>query len=298
VTGGPAAGVTVFAPAKVNLALHVTGRRADGFHLLDSLVAFADIGDLLEVWRAAETSLDVQGPEAHGVPGGPENLVLRAAAMTGALPLGIRLDKRLPAEGGLGGGSADAAATLRAIAALGGPLPEPQTASKLGADVPMCLASRPSRARGVGERLAPVDALPPCPAVLVNPRVPVSTPAAFRALERRENPGLPGTLPAWAGPAELAGWLATQRNDLEAPARTLAPGIDAVLAGIAATRGCQLARMSGSGATCFGLYVADREARDAARTLAAMHPGWWVQSTRLGAPENTSPRPLKTTTAG
>jgi 4-diphosphocytidyl-2-C-methyl-D-erythritol kinase len=267
------------APAKVNLTLHVTGRRADGYHLLDSLVVFADLADVVRVRPAAEPSLRVTGPMAPGVPTGPENLVLKAAALMG-VPVAIELEKHLPSAGGIGGGSADAAATLRALAELTGrALPEDVLA--LGADVPVCMAPRPARMRGIGEAVTWVEELPPLHAVLVNPGVAVSTPQVFARLARRKNPAMPDPLPRFADAQALTGWLATQRNDLEPPARALAPEVDAALTALAGAPQCRLARMSGSGATCFGLFPDATAARNAAQALA--RPGWWVHATRLGA---------------
>lgn len=269
--------IEVFAPAKVNLALHVTGRRADGYHLLDSLVAFAPVGDVLRLRRDAGPLLTVDGPEGEGVPEGPENLVLRAAALTGA-GAAFSLTKNLPAASGIGGGSSDAAAALRGLEALGAARPE--GLERLGADVPMCMEPRPARTRGIGEVLTPVR-LPPLPAVLLNPRVEVSTPAVFKVLACKENPPLP-ELPAFADAGACIDWLAAQRNDLQAPAVALAPVISEVLAALEATPGCRLARMSGSGATCFGLFATEAEARVAHEALVAAGRGWWIASGVLG----------------
>lgn len=267
------------APAKINLALHVTGQRPDGYHLLDSLVAFADVGDRVSACPAARTSLHVTGPMAAGVPVGAENAVLRAAALIG-VAADITLDKHLPAAAGIGGGSSDAAAALRALARLAG-VALPADVLALGADVPVCLLAGAARMRGIGEAVEPVDGLPPLDAVLVNPRVPVATPGVFARLDRRENAGMPETLPRWRDGAECARWLATQRNDLEAPAQALCPGIGAVLESLRASGGCMLARMSGSGATCFGLCPDAATARAEAARIAAARPDWWVVATRL-----------------
>lgn len=260
-----------FAPAKVNLCLHVTGRRADGYHLLDSLVVFADAGDTVAARPAESWSLTVDGPFAAGL-SGDDNLVLRAARMTAGPAAALRLTKRLPVASGIGGGSADAAATFRALAAMDG-RPVPPGTEALGADVPVCLAGRPTRMSGIGERLISVPDLPAAHLVLVNPGRPLSTPNVFTALTCTDNGPLPA-LRVWRDTADLAAWLATTRNDLEAPARMLEPAVGAALSRIAATPGCLLARMSGSGATCFGLYASAPEARAAAAALA--HPGWWV----------------------
>jgi 4-diphosphocytidyl-2-C-methyl-D-erythritol kinase len=277
--GQPAGRHDAFAPAKINLTLHVTGQRADGYHLLDSLVVFADLGDHLSLAAAASPALHVAGPMAQGVPTGSENLVLRAAARMG-VPLDIRLDKHLPAAAGIGGGSSDAAAVLRGIAALRPDigLPTDQGLS-LGADVPVCLRARAARMEGIGERVSPVDDLPPLHAVLVNPGIAVSTATIFRSLARKDNPPMPAILPGWGDAAALAGWLAVQRNDMQAAAIAAEPLVGQVIAAIAATDGCLLARMSGSGATCFGLYADTQAAGRAAASLA--RPGWWVRAARL-----------------
>lgn len=265
--------VTEFAPAKVNLALHVTGRRDDGYHLLDSLVAFAGVGDRVTLRADTGLSLVIGGPRAADLPSGDDNLVLRAArAMGGAAA--ITLEKVLPVASGIGGGSADAAATLRALARLGRGLPADGGLS-LGADVPVCLRGRAARMTGVGEHLAPLS-LPRGWLVLVNPGVALSTPAVFRAMARRDLAPLPATLPHWPDAGALAGFLAGTRNDLEVPAITLAPVIAAVRAALQAQPDCLLARMSGSGATCFGLFAEEAAARAAADGIGARAPGWWT----------------------
>lgn len=274
-----------FAPAKLNLTLHVTARRADGWHELDSLVVFADLGD--RVAPGSVPGLRVEGPQAAGVPTGPDNLVLRAAALAGVRDPALVLTKCLPPTSGMGGGSSDGAATLR----LYGARPDTDALMRLGADVPVCMAApQPCRMRGLGERVAPVAGLPGLWLVLVNPGVPLGTPAVFRALARADNPPMPDPLPRWADAAALAAWLAGQRNDLEPPARLVEPAIDAVLAALAAQPGCLLARMTGSGATCFGIF-ADRAGRDAAAAALA-RPDWFVAATRtLHARPDQEPTP-------
>ncbi|MEX2629696.1 MAG: 4-(cytidine 5'-diphospho)-2-C-methyl-D-erythritol kinase [Tistlia sp.] len=273
------------APAKVNLWLEVVGRRADGYHLLDSLVVFAGVGDCLWAEPAGTLSLAVQGPFAEGIPADGGNLVLRAAHLLAeavGLPARGRLvlDKRLPVAAGVGGGSADAAAALRALAALwrleAGEELLLGLGAALGADVPVCLYGRPALMGGIGEVLSPAPALPEAWLVLVNPGVGLSTAAVFQARTGAFAPA--GALPA-AAPRDaeaLADLLAGRRNDLEAPARRLCPEIDAVLGALAATPGCLLGRMSGSGATCFGLYATAAEAREAAAAIAADRPAWWA----------------------
>ena len=261
--------VEVLAPAKVNLALHVVGRRADGLHALDSLVAFADLGDRLTL--AAGDGLTVTGPFAAGVPTDDRNLIRRALAAAGA-PRAVTLDKRLPHPAGLGGGSSDAAAALRAV---GADL-SAEALMALGADLPVCMGARAARMTGAGEGVAPV-ALPPLAAVLVNPGVPVPTGAVFAGLDRVDGAGM-GDLPEDADAEGWIRWLRGRRNDLEAPARALAPEVGAALDAIAAT-GAALARMSGSGATCFGLYPDAAGAGAASARIA--RPGWWVAACTL-----------------
>jgi len=276
--------IRVEAPAKINLYLHVTGKREDGYHLLDSLIAFAGTGDTLELEPAEDLSLEVVGPTAAALPEGEENIVLRAARALAARAgvsagAALRLTKRLPVAAGIGGGSADAAAALRGLARLWGvTLPEPDMmalALSLGADVPVCLAGRPMAVSGVGERMAPAPALPPAWLVLVNPREPLSTPAVFKARSGCFTDPMPlETTPTDA--AALAGLLARRRNDLTQAAISLVPAVGEALALMAALPGCGLARMSGSGATCFGLFAAESEAQEAAATLTAAKPGWWI----------------------
>jgi 4-diphosphocytidyl-2-C-methyl-D-erythritol kinase len=267
--------VTEQAYAKINLALHVTGQRKDGYHLLDSLVAFAGIGDVVRVERADFLRLEITGPQAAYLPVSPDNLVLRAARAMAARAA-ITLDKHLPVASGIGGGSADAAATLRALARLTGrPLPQQDDLLALGADVPVCMGQHPVRMQGVGEVITPAPALPKCSILLANPGLALHTPAVFKALTQKENPALP-PIPAFTDLQQFTTWLTDQRNDLEAPARTIAPEIEQVKAAIAAQSGCLLARMSGSGATCFGLFATTAGADRARAKIAAEHPEWWL----------------------
>ncbi|EKE44127.1 4-diphosphocytidyl-2C-methyl-D-erythritol kinase [Oceaniovalibus guishaninsula JLT2003] len=260
------------APAKINLCLHVTGRRADGYHLLDSLVVFAGIGDTVRAEPADDWSLTVAGPMTGGVPSGDDNLVMRAARATGGPAAALTLTKRLPVASGIGGGSADAAATLRALAAMDGrAVPD---AGALGADVPVCLAGRPARMRGIGERLDAVPPLPQAHLVLVNPGVALSTPAVFAALQGAAGSPLPRMRP-WTNARDLADWLAGCRNDLQPAAMRLASAVGDTLAELTA-QDCLLARMSGSGATCFGLYATQADAARAAGRIGARQPRWWV----------------------
>ncbi|CUW37794.1 4-diphosphocytidyl-2-C-methyl-D-erythritol kinase [Magnetospirillum sp. XM-1] len=274
---------SVEAPAKINLTLHVVGKRDDGYHLLDSLVAFAGVGDTLDFAPADTLRLEVAGPTADQIPEG-ENIVIKAARLLAAAAgvdkgAAIRLTKRLPVAAGIGGGSADAAAALKGLMRLWNVSLAPEALTKvalsIGADVPVCLAGRPMRMMGVGEVLEPAPALPPAWLLLVNPMVPLHTPPVFKA---RTGPFSEAD-PLTAAPSDaqaLAEALAVRRNDLTPPAILIEPVVGEVLAAIAATADCLLPRMSGSGATCFGLYAGEAQARAAAARVAAAHPAWWV----------------------
>lgn len=266
--------VSAFAPAKINLTLHVTGQRADGYHLLDSLVVFADLGDRITA-RPGPLALTVSGPFAGDIDTGPDNLVLRAARFAG-VDAALHLEKNLPVASGIGGGSSDAAATLRVLAEMAGARwPDPVA---LGADVPVCMVPRAQRMRGIGEDVTQVPGLPPLAAVLVNPGVGVSTPAIFARLTRRDHAPM-ADIPGFADGQAFAQWVAAGRNDLQEAAISLCPVIATVLADIAAQPGVLLARMSGSGATCFGLFATRAGAEAAARAMT--RPGWWVAPVTL-----------------
>ena len=278
--------VSCAAPAKINLALHVTGRRADGYHELETLVAFSPIGDRIHVDEGEPGELRLTGPFAGGLSSGADNLALRAEralreAVGGDPPaVAMTLEKNLPVAGGLGGGSADAAATLIALKAWWR-LPESfdlfPVAESLGADVPMCLASQPLLACGKGERIRPLRDLAAHPMVLVNPGVALSTPSVFAALQRRDNP--PVDLAGDAFPD--IGALCLLRNDLEPAAKALQPIIADALALLGAQAGCRMARMSGSGASCFALFD-DAAAAGAARAaIIDSRPHWWCVATQL-----------------
>lgn len=293
--------LAAFAAAKVNLDLAVLGRRADGYHLLESLVAFADVGDRLTLEPGRDLGLAIVGPRAGALAGeaADGNLVIRAARalaerVSGLVSGHFVLEKHLPVASGIGGGSADAAAALRLLARANGlSLDDPRlvaAARATGADVPVCLGGRVCVMAGVGEVLSAAIDLPPIPAVLANPGIPVETRAVFAALglapgamrgEGRGSDALP------RAPGPLAEHLARRGNDLEAPAIALAPVIAQAQSALARAPGCRLARMSGSGATCFGLFASREDARAAADALAAAHPAWWVAATTLGA--NPSP---------
>jgi 4-diphosphocytidyl-2-C-methyl-D-erythritol kinase len=269
-----------FAPAKINLTLHVTGQRADGYHLLDSLVVFADIGDRISVVPCDTLAVSVTGPMAAGVPVGDGNLVLRAARAAGVDAVRVMLDKHLPTAAGIGGGSSDAAATLRALRRSHAmDMPDAAGLLRLGADVPACLLARTLRMSGIGGNVAAVQGVPALPTVLVNPAAKLGTPEVFQALRQKRGAAMPA-IPAFEDVAACVAWLKRQRNDLEDPARRLAPDIADVLAALAAS-GALLARMSGSGATCFGLFETRAAAARVARLLQADRPGWWVRETVL-----------------
>ncbi|WP_120632372.1 4-(cytidine 5'-diphospho)-2-C-methyl-D-erythritol kinase [Ruegeria sp. EL01] len=270
--------IKAFAPAKINLTLHVTGQRDDGYHLLDSLVVFADVGDQLEFTPGPNLSLDVTGEHAEGVPADNRNLVWRAAEAVGWTGR-IHLNKVLPHGGGIGGGSSDAAAVLRMVAKQGGEVPKNVPLS-IGADVPVCMMAMAARMEGIGDRVTPV-AMPQFYAVLVNPGVEVPTGAVFDAMKKRRNPPMPVDIPDFEAPDVCAEWLRAQRNDLQDPAVELAPKIGRVLEELSATRDALLARMSGSGSTCFALYPSMNAAHFAAYEIGAAHPEWWCRATQL-----------------
>ncbi len=277
------------ARAKVNLFLHVVGRRADGYHLLDSLVVFPAIGDRLRAAPSDQLSLAIEGPFAPALQAEADNLVLRAArrlADASGTTAGARLvlEKNLPVASGIGGGSADAAAALRLLGRLWNVPVPPGLAATLGADVPACLAQAPVRMGGVGEALSPAPVLPDFGIVLANPGIAVATPAVFRT---RAAASLPfsalADLPSdWPDLASMARGLAATRNDLQDTAIALCPEIGTTLATLAALPECRLARMSGSGATCFALFDTPGIAERAAATLT--RSDWWVWGGAGGAP--------------
>ncbi len=271
-----------FAPAKINLTLHVTGQRADGYHLLDSLVAFVDVGDWITATPADHLTLRLTGPSAGGLSASDDNLVLRAARAFGSgRGAAITLNKHLPIASGIGGGSTDAAATLRLLSRLWGlPLPAAASVLALGADVPVCLAPRAVRMTGVGDGLAPVN-LPNARLVLVNPGVSVATPDVFHALAKKQNAPMPSTLPGFRDVTHLADFLGLMRNDLEEAAISLAPVIASAKIMLAAQPGCLIARMSGSGATCFGLFADADGAARAMRAVQSTQPDWWVAQGKM-----------------
>ena len=290
-----------FAPAKVNLFLHVGGPNSgqgggDGYHPICSLMVFADVGDRVSV-KPGEGRVSVTGPFAGAVGRESDNLILRAVrAFVAELgrpmeELAFSLDKQLPVAAGLGGGSSDAGAALRLIRDVFAPGVDDARleacAASLGADGAACLWGRPVLAEGRGERLSPAPGLPELHAVLVNPGVPVSTPNVYRALDAAGRFGdvTPPRMPeAFESPQELAAWLATQANDLEAPAIAAAPEVGAVLATLRDEPETLLARVSGSGGTCFALCADDISAEGLAERIESLAPRWWVRRCRLGGP--------------
>lgn len=273
-----------FAPAKLNLYLHITGRRADGYHLLDSLVAFADVGDVLEAIPHDTLQLDVKGPFAQGLSAGDDNLVLRAAhALQQALGVTkgahITLTKQLPVASGIGGGSADAAAALWLLPQLWEVTADAalldSIALSLGADVPVCLRGQAARMSGIGEVVEPVSAWQPLHALLVNPGIAVATKEVFA---RREGAF---RSPLAAAITDVDAMCDDTMNDLQRPAIALCPVIGEVLAALQEIHGCQLARMSGSGATCFGIFESEAQAIEAEHMFRIQHPQWWSIATRL-----------------
>ena len=289
---GNAFGVRLWrAPAKINLSLHILGRRLDGYHELESVVAFSGFGDMLGFTPADELGLDVEGPTAVEAGPSEDNLVIKAARALAARAPGLRLGrfslrKVLPVAAGIGGGSSDAAAALRALAHLNGiSLDDPrliEAAAATGADVPVCLQPRARVMAGIGDRIgAPLD-LPPLPSLLVNPGIPTPTPRVFAAL------GLERGAAANFGPAvdfaHAAGWLAAlraARNDLQPAALKVAPEISEALERLASLPGALLTRMSGSGATCFAVFEDRATLMRGTREIKAQRPGWWARATYL-----------------
>lgn len=282
--------ISAFAPAKINLYLHVGDRRDDGYHALDSLAVFADAGDSLAFEPADTLTLKVEGPFADGLQTEDDNLVLRAARALARYARceavgAITLTKNLPVASGIGGGSADAAAALRGLSRLWGLDPHAEDlreiAATLGSDVPVCIACRASYMEGRGEMLTQAIKMPAASLVLVNPGVAVATADVFRALGTRTGVGTVTRIDFERETWTLAEFLKETANDLEAPALEIAPVIGDVLTALRAQRGAYLARMSGSGATCFALFEDGDTAPDAARALQAAHPGWWVQAAQI-----------------
>jgi len=271
--------INELARAKINLCLHVTGQRDDGYHLLDSIVVFADIGDQITVKPSDAFSLKINGPFANGLSAGDDNLALQAARIfvKDCKGAAITLTKNLPVASGIGGGSADAAATLRAMARMtGAPLP-PDAGLSLGADVPACLQSIPCRMEGIGDRITPLTGFPNLWAVLACPKIKIATSDVFAALETKDN----ASIRQMMDQKPIGQFLRRQRNDLEKPSIGLAKDVSVCLDQIT-RQGAYLARMSGSGATCFGLFETRQASEKAAHTLADSNPDWWIKPCVLG----------------
>ena len=283
--------VRAFAPAKINLFLHIGEKRADGYHELESIAVFADICDLLTFAPAPTLSLTVNGPFAAGLGGEGDNLVLRAARALAAEAgcsdgAAITLTKNLPVASGIGGGSADAAAALRGLVQLWnledfGPYKTKAIAETLGSDVPVCVESRASWMEGRGEIVTWAKGIAPLMLVLVNPGVAVSTAEVFRTLKTRTGIGKASRVPIDRDAWSLSSFVQSTTNDLEAPALAIAPVIADVLASLRAQKDVMIARMSGSGATCFALFETDEAAVAAADAIKAANPKWWVQAARI-----------------
>jgi 4-diphosphocytidyl-2-C-methyl-D-erythritol kinase len=282
--------VALVAPAKINLSLHVCGKRPDGYHLLDSLVCFAAVGDMLTARRATALHLDVTGPFATGLAAETDNLVLRAAkylaSRHGRPPAAhFTLEKNLPVASGIGGGSSDAATGLLLYNQLWDlpdiDLPMDDITRVLGADVPVCLTRVPMRMAGIGDHLQPPPELPPAWLVLVNPGLPLATKTVFGALNGRHSGPAPALPPHFADVRALADYLAACTNDLMTPAAESLPEIGQILAALSAVDGCLIARLSGSGPTCFGLFASATAADAAANAISVAHGKWWVAPTAL-----------------
>jgi 4-diphosphocytidyl-2-C-methyl-D-erythritol kinase len=272
--------ITQKACAKINLFLHVGDKREDGFHPLQSLAVFTDAGDMLAIEAAPTLSLSIDGPFAAGLDGEGDNLVTRAARALGTQGAKLTLTKNLPVASGIGGGSADAAASLRGLSELWNTDADLHAiGANLGSDIPVCIDSVPAFMEGRGEILRRLESLPRIAMLLVNPKVAVPTRDVFASLQTRS--GVEMELPRghFRDTADLLRFLETTRNDLEAPARQIQPVIGEVLEAIGALPGALMTRMSGSGATCFGIFADDDCCRRAAATLAQAQPGWWIAST-------------------
>lgn len=275
--------ISVTAHAKVNLTLHVIGQLPNGYHNLQSLVGLTDFGDQIYLSPASGFEFQVTGPFSQGIPLDDRNLVVRAAQFMAnkysrELECKVVLEKNLPMASGIGGGSSDAAAVMKALSQYWSvPLPNVDELMALGADIPVCMSSGLTLMEGAGEQVTPLAPPPAWGLLLINPNVGVSTPAVFNALSRKNNPQMEKVTEH----CHDIGWLCNQRNDLEPPAVAMVPEVAAVLDAISTTPHCKVARMSGSGATCFGVFADVNAAQTAAETLKHGHPNWWVVATKL-----------------
>jgi 4-diphosphocytidyl-2-C-methyl-D-erythritol kinase len=270
------------ARAKVNLCLHVTGRREDGMHLLDSIVVFPAMGDVLEAEIGDSLTLEINGPFGKGLDAGADNLVIRAARILGNEGAALRLRKNLPVASGIGGGSADAAACIRLLSNMWNvDVPSLESLTDLGADVPVCMAQAPTHMSGIGEKLTPIPAMPKFWIVLANAGQGVETGAVFKAMTSRDSAGLSSLPESFLTVESLFDFLRAQRNDMQAAAIEICPVIAEVLNALEAAQNCALSRMSGSGGTCFGLFDNEAGAAAAALEIGGNHPDWWVVSAEV-----------------
>lgn len=281
--------LSALAPAKINLALHITGQRDDGYHLLDSLIVFANVGDTVSVEQADKLALEIDGPYAHCLGVKQDNLALRAAQLlsaavgknSGAL---IQLTKNLPIGGGIGGGSADAAATLKLLQQLWeaqiSNTALTELALQLGADVPVCLSETSAHVQGIGEQITPLNNIPQMHLVLVYPNIAVSSSGVYQRGITTYSSALP-SYTEWQSVEKCITYLSSCTNDLTENAISIAPVIGGVLELISKQEDCLLARMSGSGSTCFGIFTTDDAAASATRNIQASHPDWWVKVAQL-----------------
>lgn len=270
------------ARAKINLCLHITGLRDDGMHLLDSIVVFPAIGDVLEATPDNDLSLDITGPFGEDLEAGADNLVIRAARTLAGKSAALRLRKNLPVASGIGGGSADAAACIRLLSEMWDvDVPSLDQLTNLGADVPVCMAQVPVRMSGIGERLEALPTMPKFWIVLVNSGQAVETGAVFGALKSRNNAGVSRIPESFPTHETLFEFLRAQRNDMQAAAIDKRPVIAQVLSALENTKNCSLNRMSGSGGTCFGLFANEADAAIAASEIRKNHPRWWVVSAEV-----------------
>lgn len=290
------------APAKINLALHVTGQKADGYHLLDSIACFCEAGDVLNLHEIDKSShglvLHIDGPFHHALSAGYDNLISKAYQLVNerspvALPaMTITLTKNLPIASGIGGGSADAAAMLNLLEANGFLTTKEKShlALELGADVPMCLDYAPKRVGGIGEFLKPLASIPVFHLVLVNAGTSISTPKIFSMLEKKDSQIIDGADdPQFSSIEEICNFLNHTRNDLQAPAQKISPEIGQIIHALEHSHDCLFSRMSGSGGTCFGIFSTRNSAKNAASTLQLAHPQWWVQYTSTYASNHSEP---------
>ncbi|MDE2739259.1 MAG: 4-(cytidine 5'-diphospho)-2-C-methyl-D-erythritol kinase [Paracoccaceae bacterium] len=272
------------ANAKINLTLHVTGKLPNGFHEIDSLVVFTGFGDTLELEPAERYSLSTHGPYSQALPHPSENIILTALRLLEERGTGFRvnLKKSIPVSAGLGGGSMNAALALRlASNYLKCPLPtDTRKITSIGSDLPVCLTGKPSMVSGLGEKIAVLDSFPEFPLLLVNPNKPVQTQDVYKGLTKVNNSSQT-PFPALGNKNDIISWIREQRNDLEPPALQLCPEIKNILSRLRDQEGCMVARMSGSGGTCFGIFQTAEQVSVAAKTIKQLEPGWWIQPTRI-----------------